>query len=407
MPDLDELVRRYVSEDWRGDGDMFKLGYDWVINRCEMLNIAMREWGHKHLYNEEELMRIALCAGLDPIKRCKHGQSEITEFRGRETRKGSKLIMEFTIHDRSIVNAPLVSVLLPAYRATYFQQTLQSVLLQTYKNIEIIVCDDSPNKDIEIIVKQAMKSDSRLKYNRNEPPEGGLNNYLKCFSIANGEFVKFLNDDDLLLPNCIERMINVFRQRPFVTLTTSYRKRIDETGNELPDDPATRILSKQDCELDGISCANALILLQNNFIGEPSTVMFRKSDLAWMKPHFMTFGGMVAVGAGDIAMWLNLLSRGNAYYISEPLSFFRIHDEQRQKQPQIRAAVINTMKGLVIHGKRLGLVKSRWVWFIKAKNSDSNHWGKLPVIKMMIQRLYNRIASSKVCYLNKLFVFNN
>ena len=95
MPDLDELVKRYMSEDWRGDGDMFKLGFDWVSNRCEMLNIAMREWGHKHVYNEEELVRIASLAGLEPIARCAHGRSDVKNFVGRETRDGSKLIMEF------------------------------------------------------------------------------------------------------------------------------------------------------------------------------------------------------------------------------------------------------------------------------------------------------------------------
>lgn len=384
MPDLDEVIGRYVSEDWRGDGDMFKLGFDWVANRCEMLNLGMREWGHKHLYNAEELIRIAQMAGLEPTKRCEHGKSDTLEFVGRETRNGSKLIIEFTVPDRTVGAAPLVSVLIPAFRVTWFQQALQSALTQTYHNIEIIICDDSHNDDIEKIVRAAANVDNRVSYFRNEPPQGSLGNFLKCFSLAKGEFIKFLNDDDLLAPTCIETMLHAFRERPSVTLVTSYRKRIDEVGKELSDIPATRLLSKRDCELEGLSCANALISLQTNFIGEPTTAMFRKSDLVWVKPNLASFGGMQAVGAGDVAMWLNLLGRGNAYYIAEPLSFFRIHAGQRQKEIPIHVAGRLTLRGFFIHGKRLGLINDYFGWFVKARNDSQNWRSNLRVIQPMI-----------------------
>lgn len=374
MPDLDELVRRYGAEDWRADGDMFKLGFDWVANRCEMMNIAMREWGHKHLYNEEELIRVAQIAGLRPVKRFDHGISDTNEFVGLETRNSSKLIMEFVVPDRSVSNMPLVSVLIPTYRATYFQDALNSALAQTYKNIEIIVCDDSESNLIEEIVNKAKKDDQRLRYVRNDPPEGGLGNYLKCFSEARGEFIKFLNDDDLLEPGCIEKMVAIFKNYPSVVLVTSYRKLIDEHGKSLDDIPATRKLCKHDCEIEGISCANALISGQLNFIGEPSTTMFRKVDLEWIQPHFMTFGGMLAVGAGDVAMWLNLLSQGNGYYITEPLSSFRIHSLQRQNEPNIKEQGVRTWQGFVFHGHRLGLVKPSSIWSIKVRYSFSDSW---------------------------------
>jgi len=377
MPDLDAFVHRYVSEDWRGDGDMFKLGFDWVANRCEMLNLGMREWGHKHLYNEEELIRIAQMAGLEPTKRCEHGKSDTPEFVGRETRNGSKLIMEFTVPDRAVVTAPLVSVLIPAYRAIWFKQALQSALAQTYQNIEIIISDDSPNEDIQQIVKSETQGDARVTYIRNDPPLGALGNFLNCFSRAQGEFIKFLNDDDLLAPTCIEKMLHAFREHPSVTLVTSYRKCIDEAGNELSDIPATRLLSKRDCELEGISCANALISLQTNFIGEPSTVMFRKVDLIWVKPHLATFGGMMAKGVGDMAMWLNLLGRGNAFYIAEPLSSFRIHAGQRQNEPSIREAGLQTLRGFIFHGRRLGLMNTPADWKIKRKTALSGQWDEL------------------------------
>ena len=390
MPDLDELIGRYASEDWRGDGDMFRLGFDWVANRCEMLNLGMREWGHKHLYNEEELIRIAQMAGLNPTKRCQFGKSDIPELAGRETGRGSKLIMEFTVPDRTVSATPLVSVLIPAYRANWFQQALQSALSQTYRNIEIVICDDSPNEDIANIVRAASVKDSRLRYVRNEPHQGALGNFLRCFSLARGEFIKYLNDDDLLAPACTERLLQAFRQHPSVTLATSYRKRIDAAGNILGDIAATRFLSRTDCELDGVRCANVLIQRELNFLGEPTTAMFRKSDLAWVKPNLASFGGVQAVGAGDVAMWLNLLGRGNAYYIAEPLSFFRIHPGQRQNEPAIQIAGKRAWAGFSFHGRRLGLARGHLVFSMKRRRVAGARWRLMPMIP--IKPVYRKVG---------------
>jgi predicted SAM-dependent methyltransferase/glycosyltransferase involved in cell wall biosynthesis len=381
MPDLDDVARRYVSEDWRSDGDMFKLGYDWVANRCEMLNLSMREWGHKHVYNEEELIRIAQMAGLEVTKRYEYGKSDTPELAGRETRNSSKLIMEFTVPDRTVSAAPLVSVLIPAYRATWFQQALQSALSQSYKDIEIIICDDSPDEEIAKIVRAASVTDSRISYARNDPLQGPMGNFLRCLSLAKGEFIKYLNDDDLLAPTCVERMLHAFRKHSRVTLVTSYRKRIDEAGGEVSEFPGTRMLAKKDCEIEGVSCANALIRRQQNFIGEPTTVMFRKSDVTWVKPHLATFGGASAVGAGDVAIWLNLLGRGNAYYIAEPLSSFRIHAGQRQKELPIQIAGQQAWKGFIFHGRRLGLLKHLLGWSLRIRSGDEYPWSTLYIVR--------------------------
>ncbi|MBU1215121.1 MAG: glycosyltransferase [Gammaproteobacteria bacterium] len=374
MPDLDELVGRYSAEDWRGDGDMFKLGFDWVSNRCEMLNISMREWGHKHLYNEEELIRIARMAGLEPVKRCEHGQSDVPEFVGRETRSGSRLIMELTLPEPAAGTAPLVSVLIPAYRADWFGHALQSAQTQTCDNIEIIVSDDSPSEEIGSIVRAAMKADKRISYYRNTPPEGGMNNYLKLYALAKGVYVKYLNDDDTLAPTCIEKMLAVFSARPEVALVTSRRARIDEHGNDLPDVLATEPLSSEDIELEGASCANTLVRSGLNFIGEPTTAMFRKDELVHVMPHPMAFGGMVAFGAGDMAMWLNLLGRGNAYYIAEALSTFRAHPGQRQNEPAIHEAGRQSWQGFLFHGLRLGLVSPLISFEIRCRKHAGQPW---------------------------------
>ncbi len=376
MPDLDEEVRRYNSEDWRGDGDMFKLGFDWVSTRCEMLNIGMREWGHQYLYNEEELIRITEIAGLQSRGRLRRGESQVPQFVNRETRDGSILIMEFSIPDRAVSASPLVSVVIPAYRVTWFEEAFTSAQEQSYRNIEILVCDDSQDGVIESIVKTAATNDPRIRYIRNTPALGSAENLLKCVALAKGEFVKPLNDDDLLAPTCVEKMLSAFKEHPSVSLVTSYRKSIDEKGQPMPDMAATRRLSTTDIEFEGISCGNALIAYNLNFVGEPTSAMFRKSDLDWVKPNFLTYAGRLAIGAGDAAMWLHLLGRGNAFYLADPQSSFRRHSGQEQHLPSAQAQGRITWMHLKTHGLRLGIGKDFNDVHIKGRMTSSAPWQK-------------------------------
>jgi predicted SAM-dependent methyltransferase len=59
-----------------------------------MINIAFRWWGHEHLYNREELERALREAGFSKFKFPEHGQSDLDDLRGLETRQDSKLIAE-------------------------------------------------------------------------------------------------------------------------------------------------------------------------------------------------------------------------------------------------------------------------------------------------------------------------
>lgn len=370
MPDLDTIIDRYVSEDWRGDGDMFKFGYDWVVNRCEMMNIAMRDWGHKHLYNEEELTRIARLAGLEPVARYENGKSGTPEFVGLETRNSSKLNMEFAVPDRTVEEQPLISILISAGRTDWYEQALSSALQQTYPNIEIIVFADPASVEIERITDELAAGDARmLNIVRNSPSQGRPGSYAGCLSLARGKFIIFLGDDELLYPACLERMLAAYRDRPAVTLVTSYRKKIDEGGDELPDLPEAKRLAKEDCEIEGVSCASAMLRSKCNFIGGPAGAMFRREDLSWVSPHIMSFGGKADPGAGEVAMWLNLLGRGNVYYIAEAMSAIREHPAARQREP-----VKPDWDGLIFHARRLGLLQRYVTYSIKCRQKPNDHW---------------------------------
>ncbi|WP_416242943.1 glycosyltransferase [Azospira sp. APE16] len=373
-PDLqgmaDDYQQQRIHEDW------LRFGYSWTRTGAERFNLGMREWGHKWVYDQEELQRVAALAGLECQERCSYGESRHEILRNLEHRIGSRLILEFTKQDRRLAAdaTPMVSIPIPAYRATYFEAALTSALTQTWKNLEIIVCDDCPDDSVAAIVHK-YESDSRLRYIRNPQNLGGYQNLIQCLEVSQGEFVKFLNDDDLLAPDCIERFLEAFRTYPDVTLAFSKRHLIDAQGIILPDEAFNARLSNEDCLMDGQGLAASAVALAANIIGEPSTVMCRRSDLAKIKPHFMTFGGYEQIRVvNDLAAWFNLLSIGNAAYFAAPLSSFRRHAEQRQMAADIPELAGRGWQQLSDAACRLGLASFEKLEPLKSRKADQQEW---------------------------------
>lgn len=356
MPDLDNLVERYSSKDWRADGDMFRMGFDWVDNKCEMMNIAMREWGHRWLYNEEELTRVLLLSGLRPNGRKGWGESDIQALSGLETRASSLLILEAVKRSPGNVgDTPLISILIPAYKADFFEDALDSACAQDYPNIEIIVCDDNSSDDIKNITLARSKQDARIKYFRNSPSKGPLFNYVTCLEYSNGEYIQFLNDDDVLSKNAVSQSIKPLLFDKCVTLVSLKRIHIDAKGNVIPKGKIPNTLMTIDGVVEGAGAIRYLLSLGKNFIGEPSSCMFRRRDIAFIRPHLMSFGGAVIRGLGDFAIWSNLLSQGDMAYVSGAYCNIRVHDNQWQNSNDLRAISKDKWKLMRRHAFRLGL----------------------------------------------------
>lgn len=268
--------------------------------------------------------------------------------------------LALTLRDRRIASGalPLVTLAIPAFKPAFFAACLDSALAQTYPNLHILVCDDSADGHLRRIADAVVIPPGRMiEWIRNPHNIGGRANFAQCIERANGEFVKFLCDDDMLTPDCIERMVEAFRREPAATLVFSRRTRIDSAGDPLPDDQHTEALSAVDCVFRGEELAGAIMALQANFIGEPTTVMFRKVDLAWIQPHYASFDGHDDIRVvGDIAAWHNLLSQGEAAYVAAPLSRFRIHPGQNQAQDEIRALIGTSWAKLDQGSRTLGFL---------------------------------------------------
>lgn len=222
---------------------------------------------------------------------------------------------------------PAVSVLIPTYDSQrYLIPTVESVLSQTEKDFELVFCDDGSTDSTMDMLAALAARDERIRVYRNEHNLGLHGNLVHLMHLARGKYVKFLMADDLLLPDALARLRAGLEDNPTVTVSTSRRLRIDGNGNQLPDTAHLQPPVAVTSVIDGHELGNTLLERQVNLVGEPSTVMFRRSDV---DPDDMfvlrgaRYGTLV-----DMVLWIKLLSRGGCHYVTEPLSCYRQHDEQ-------------------------------------------------------------------------------
>lgn len=104
---------------------------------------------------------------------------------------------------------PLVSVLIPTCnRPELLMKAINSALLQSYKNIEVVVSDNSITTETEELVSQI--SDHRLRYSRNKENIGPILNWRRALGIAKGEYCVILPDDDCLInPFYLEDAVSI------------------------------------------------------------------------------------------------------------------------------------------------------------------------------------------------------
>ena len=226
---------------------------------------------------------------------------------------------------------PLVSIVMPTYnRPQWFKQALDSALSQTYKNFEIFITDNSKNEDTKNLMQPYLEKYPFIKYEYHPEFNASDNwNFARSYNNPNAEFVNWLLDDDWFYPTKFEKMVEIFRNNPDVSVVTSVRNVINENsevvGRMLT--PRPEILEK-DIKMKGEDAGRLIFNLGKNFVGEPTTALIRKkclrnNDLCWTDEETGFFPLI------DISTWMQLFTKGNLFYIAnDPLSAFRMHKGQ-------------------------------------------------------------------------------
>lgn len=130
------------------------------------------------------------------------------------------------------VKLPLISVIITTHnRSNLLQRALNSVLQQTYKNIEIVIVNDGSKDNTEEVIKNYMKIYPNIVYIKNEIALGGNAARNKGIMNSNGQFIAGLDDDDEFTKDRIELLINNHDKK--YSFVTSRSKKIFKVGSSL------------------------------------------------------------------------------------------------------------------------------------------------------------------------------
>ena len=233
----------------------------------------------------------------------------------------------------------LVSIIIPAYKPAFLRHALASAISQTYRPLEIIVCDDGNEEEIEEITTSAgTKTTLPIRYFRNDQRLGEARSTARGIKLATGKYVKFLHDDDMLEPECIASLVAAMETSPHISLASSRRRRIGVLGRRLPDIGATVFPFEHDVMINGPELLSFLADHTINFIGEPSCVLGRREDLLEIGDDLMSLDGKMIHWVGDLALYAKLLHRGDLALLAAPLTNFRVsgaYSQLGQSQPGI------------------------------------------------------------------------
>ena len=223
---------------------------------------------------------------------------------------------------------PRVSICIPAYKPDYFEFALRSALAQSFADTEIIVSDDCPTDAIEMI---CARYSGLVQYSRNPDP-AEYKNVIRLAGLAKGEYIKYLFDDDVLHPFCVQYLVDAFEagRSAGVKLAFSPRYLINETNNitglvnGFGVDKGLKLISGDDF-------IHVTAMRHHNLLGEFSTALLKTADCFDANGGFDLFKVVEGIISGplDLSTWVRLSQRGALIAHPMPLSFFRQHNNSQ------------------------------------------------------------------------------
>ncbi len=218
---------------------------------------------------------------------------------------------------------PEISVLIPAFRPRHLDLTIASVLAQSHTDFEVIISDDSEGSDVKDVVSKWV--DGRIRYVRNPRRQVPGANRDNLISLAQGHYLKFVFDDDFLLPRSLEVLMQGARLLD-ADLVFHARYFVDELGRPLGE--VSVVPAGQATLLDASLVFVNMVGGAQNFIGEPSNIMIRTDMLREMANPFGVDCERLRF-LTDVALYLNVAAGGHRLVgTGHTGSAFRLHDGQ-------------------------------------------------------------------------------
>lgn len=200
---------------------------------------------------------------------------------------------------------PLVSVIMPSYNAEkYIAESIESVLHQTYANWELVITDDCSTDRTTDIVKSYCQQDQRIDFVVAERHSGIAGTRNQSITRAKGRFVAFLDNDDLWMPEKLEKQVNFMLETGCAFSYSEYE------------------LMKDDGTPKGKTIKTAGVInynkyLRNTIIGSGTIMLDTEKTGSLHMPDNAT--------SDDMALWCKILKDGHqAYPIPETLMRYRV-----------------------------------------------------------------------------------
>lgn len=213
-----------------------------------------------------------------------------------------------------------VSVVIPSYNnAEYVQQTVQSVLAQTYTDFELLISDHSSTDGTWELVQQ-FADDPRVRLSQVPTGGGAPANWRAVTAAASGELLKLVCADDLLHPTALADQVEAMDAHPSVVLVSSLRDIVDAAGRVVV---KARGLQGMDGLVSGDQARRRTVTAGSNVFGEPACSLVRTEVLLragnWddRSPYLL-----------DQATFAGVLRFGDLFALRRTLATFRISHGQ-------------------------------------------------------------------------------
>ncbi len=200
---------------------------------------------------------------------------------------------------------PLVSVIMPSYNAEkYIAESIESVLHQTYPNWELLITDDCSRDRTPEIVQSYCQQDPRISFVIAKQHSGIAKTRNQSIARAKGQFIAFLDNDDLWVPEKIEKQVRFIIENNYAFVYSAYEL-MNEDGS-----PKGKTIKTA-----GVVDYNKY--LRNTIIGSGTIMLDQDQTGSLVMPDNAT--------SDDMALWCKILKDGHqAYPIPEVLMRYRV-----------------------------------------------------------------------------------
>jgi glycosyltransferase involved in cell wall biosynthesis len=284
---------------------------------------------------------------------------------------------------------PLISICIPTYKSTFLVKLLQSIEIQTFKDYEVIVTDDSPGDEIAVLCRE-YATKFPLRYYKNSPAKGTPANWNQGISLAGGEWIKIIHHDDWFTDaNSLKTYVDSIGQS--VDCIFSGYQAYYENSAKLENKTITQDRFKKIVD-------HPYYLFAANEIGPPSVIMFKKNIEELYDPALKWLV--------DFEAYVRMMKRYTCIYISAPLITMSYNENQvtndcfRNPDVEVREALIYYKKnGSITHQKLM--TYDAWWRMLRNLNirnkKDLVHYAKgetVPVFLLRILSFQQKIPAS-------------